>query len=106
MFYLSEDELKFKQNTNPDYFNEKLCHIFILEMFRLKDMYPISDFTNVVRKASQYFLNRTYLDDMVVFFEDGSFLKFQFLENGFECKEFYDGQISTAFYYGRYSIRL
>ena len=55
MFYLSEDELKFKQNTNPDYFNEKLCHIFISEMFRLKDMYPISDFTNVVRKASQYF---------------------------------------------------
>ena len=106
MFYISEEELRFKKDTNPDYLNEKLCHVFIAEMFRLKEIYPISDFKNMVKSAAQYFLNRTYLDDMFVFFEDGSYLKFQFLEHGFECKEFYDGQISTAYYYGRYSIRM
>lgn len=53
-----------------------------------------------------FYLNRTYLDDVVVFFEDGSILKIHFNENGFSWSEHYDSQISTAFYYGRYSIRL
>ena len=29
MFYISEEELRFKKDTNPNYLNEKLCHVFI-----------------------------------------------------------------------------
>lgn len=106
MFYLSEENLRFKKDTVPEYFNEKLCHIFMLELIKIKEMYPIDDFASVVKNAAQYYLNRTYLNDVVVFFEDGSLLKFEFSENGFNCEEHYDGEFSTAFYYGRYSIRL
>lgn len=73
MFYISEEELRFKKDTNPNYLNEKLCHVFIAEMFRLKEIYPISDFKNMVKSASQYFLNRTYLDDMLVFLKMARF---------------------------------
>lgn len=106
MFYISEEELRFKKDTNPEYFDEKLCRVFLLELFKLKELYPIDDFKSVVKSASQFYLNRTYLNDVVVFFEDSSILKFQFSDNGFECEECYDGEISTSFYYGRYSIRL
>lgn len=105
MFYISEDELKFKQDTNPEYLNEKLCHVFMSELFKLRDMYKLDDFVQVVRNATLYFLNRTYLDDTVVFFEDCSVIKIHFKDNGFEWSEHYDSEISTAFYYGRYSIR-
>lgn len=106
MFYISEDELRFKKDTNPDYFNEKLCHVFMSELFKLKELYPIADFKSVVKDAARFYLNRTYLNDVVVFFEDSSVLKFHFSDNGFECEEHYDGEISTAFYYSRYSFRL
>ncbi|ATD65553.1 hypothetical protein ACFPVS_11390 [Neisseria weixii] len=106
MFYISEEELKFKKDTNPEYLNEKLCHVFMNELSKLNETYPIDDFTSIVKKSAQFYLNRTYLDDMVVFFEDGSLLKFKFLSNGFECEEHYDSEISTAFYYSRYSIRV
>ena len=53
MFYISEEELRFKKDTNSDYLNEKLCHVFIAEMFRLKEIYPISDFKNMVKSAAK-----------------------------------------------------
>ena len=55
MFYISEEELRFKKDTNPDYLNEKLCHVFIAEMFRFKEIYPISDFKNMVKAQPNIF---------------------------------------------------
>ena len=40
MFYISEEELRFKKDTNPDFENEKLCHVFMTELFNLKNLYP------------------------------------------------------------------
>lgn len=106
MFYISEDELKFKKDTVFEYRDLKLNQICIRELVLLNERYPIDDFVSFSRRYFQYFLNRTYLDDIVVFFEDGSILKVHFSDSGFECSEYYDNEISTAFYYGRYSIRL
>ncbi|RPD82967.1 hypothetical protein EGK75_13970 [Neisseria weixii] len=106
MFYISEEELKFKKDTNPEYFDKKLNHIFMKELFNLKNIYPFHDFVQITRNATLYFLNRTYLDETVVFFEDCSILKINFIGDGFEWSEHYDSEISTSFYYGRYSIRI
>ena len=108
MFYITEDELRFKQDTVKEYFNQKLNAICMSELFILKDKYPVNAdyFINFAKSYFQFYLNRTYLDDVVVFFEDGSILKIHFNENGFSWSEHYDSQISAAFYYGRYFIRL
>ena len=106
MFYISEEELKFKKDTNPEYFDKKFNHIFMNELFNLKNIYPFHDFVQIARNAVLYFLNRTYLNETVVFFEDCSILKITFNDDGFEWSEHYDSEISTAFYYGRYSIRI
>lgn len=106
MFYLSDSELRFKQETVLEYSEFHLSQIAISELFKLKERFPVDDFVSLTRRYFQYFLNRTYLDDMVVFFEDGSIVKVHFEQGGFRISEEYDGEISTAFYYGRYSIRI
>ncbi|MEZ7692850.1 MULTISPECIES: hypothetical protein [Neisseria] len=106
MFYISEEELRFKKDTNPNYSNEKLCHVFMTELFNLKNLYPFHNFIEIAKNAMQYYLNRSYLDEVIVFFEDCSILKVNFTKDGFEWSEHYDEDITTAFYYGRYTFRV
>lgn len=106
MFYISEDELRFKKDTTPEYYNETLAYVFMNEMFILERRFKIQNFKEHMKRAMQFFLNRTYVNNVVVFFEDGSVLKAEFLDDGFDCKEHKDNQISTAFYYDRYSMRV
>ena len=106
MFYISEEELRFKKDTNPNYSNEKLCHVFMTELFNLKNLYPFHNFIEIAKNGMQYYLNRSYLNEVIVFFEDHSILKVDFTEDGFGWSEHYDEDITTAFYYGRYTFRL
>lgn len=106
MFFISEDELRFKQETVRIYLDKRLSSVCINELLSLKDKFPISDFESFSRKYFQFFLNRTYLDDIFVFFQDGSILKVHYTDTGIEWSEYYDNEISTAFYYGRYSFRI
>ena len=78
--------------------------MFIVHIYNLVFVLLLSlHYLNVISLSSSV---RFILCFFFVFFEDGSILKIHFNENGFSWSEHYDSQISTAFYYGRYSIRL
>ena len=52
MFYITEDELRFKQDTVKEYFNQKLNAICMSELFILKDKYPVNaDYLLTSQKA-------------------------------------------------------